>query len=165
MASKFTSKKSWRSKLEKAQEPSVFEMTGKWAQRYGAGKMLIPTPMMVDEVIRTVRRGKLITTGAIRKILAEKMGADVTCPLCTGIFVRISAEASEEDRAAGKARVTPYWRVVTDKGELNEKFPGGAAATARKLREEGHRVVAKGKKVVVVGFEEMQQKLKAVGAS
>ncbi|HEV8291984.1 MAG TPA: methylated DNA-protein cysteine methyltransferase [Tepidisphaeraceae bacterium] len=153
MRSKFTSKTKWRSKLEKAQEPSVFEMTGKTAKRYGAGKMLIPTPMMVDEVIRGVRSGKLITTGAIRKILAEKMGADVTCPLCTGIFVRIAAETSEEDRAAGKARITPYWRVVTDKGELNEKFPGGAAAAARKLKQEGHRVVAKGKKIVVDGFE------------
>src|SRR6267378_2190672 len=86
MGSKFKSKTSRRSKLGKAQEPSVFEMTGKTAQRFGPGKMLIPTPMMVDGVIRGVRKGKLITTGAIRKILAEKMGADVTCPLCTGIF-------------------------------------------------------------------------------
>jgi alkylated DNA nucleotide flippase Atl1 len=157
MGSKFKSKTSWRSKLEKAQEPSVFEMTGKTAQRFGPGKMLIPTPMMVDEVIRRVRRGKLITTGTIRKILAEKMGADVTCPLCTGIFVRISAEASEEDRAAGRSRVTPYWRVVTDKGELNEKFSGGTSAAAQKLREEGHRVAMKGKKLVVVGFEKAAQ--------
>ena len=157
MGSKFTSKKSWRSKLEKPQEPSVFEMTGKTAQRYGPGKMLVPTPIMVDEVIRSVRKGKLITTGTIRKILAEKMGADVTCPLCTGIFVRISAEASEEDRVAGKARLTPYWRVLTDKGELNEKFPGGPAAAAKKLREEGHRVAAKGKKLVVEGFEKASQ--------
>ena len=164
MGSKFISKKSWRSKLEKAQEPSVFEMTGKTAERYGAGKMLIPTPMMVDEVIRGVRQGKLITNGAIRKILAEKMGADVTCPMCTGIFVRISAEASEEDRAAGKARVTPYWRVVTDKGELNQKFPGGAAAAARKLREEGHRVTAKGKKMVV-RHEKVARPNEAVGTS
>ena len=149
MGAKFTSKTKWRSKLEKPQEPAVFEMTGKTAQRYGPGKMLVPTPMMVDEVIRGVRKGKLITTGAIRKILAEKMGADVTCPLCTGIFVRISAEASEEDRAAGKARVTPYWRVITDKGELNEKFPGGPAAQAKKLTEEGHQVVRKGKKMLV----------------
>src|SRR5258706_6750805 len=117
MASKCTSKKSWRSKLEKAQQPSVFEMTRKWAQRYGAGKMLIPTPMMVDEVIRTVRRGELITTSAIRRTLAEKMWADVTCPLCTGIFVRIAAETSEEDRAAGKTRGTPDLRVVTGKSE------------------------------------------------
>lgn len=165
MASKFTSKTKWRAKLEKPQEPAVFEMTGQNAQRYGQGKMLIPTPMMVDEIIRTVRRGKLITTGAIRKILAEKMGADVTCPLCTGIFVRISAETSEEDGAAGKARVTPYWRVITDKGELNEKFPGGAKSAARKLKNEGHRVAAKGKKMVVVDFEKsLQQRPTGVGA-
>src|SRR6266850_2540032 len=163
MGSKFTSKTKWRSKLEKAQEPSVFEMTGKTAQRFGQGKMLIPTPMMVDEVIRRVRRGKLITTGTIRKILAEKMGAEVTYPLCTGIFVRIAAETSEEDRAAGRARVTPYWRVVTDKGELNDKFPGGAAVAARRLREEGHRVTSKGKKLVVVGFEkEAKQQMATV---
>ena len=153
MASKMKSKKSWRAKLEKPQEPAVFEMNERDSKRFGPGKMLIPTPLMVDEVIRGVRRGKLITTGTIRKMLAEKMGADVTCPLCTGIFVRISAETAEEDRAAGKAKVTPYWRVITDKGELNEKFPGGAAAAAKKLREEGHRVAAKGKKMVVVDFE------------
>jgi hypothetical protein len=164
MGSKFTSKTKWRSKLEKPQEPAVFEMDGKNAQRYGPGKMLIPTPMMVDEVIRGVRKGKLITTSAIRRILAEKMGADVSCPLCTGIFVRISAETAEEDRAAGKARVTPYWRVVTDKGELNEKFPGGAAAAAKKLREEGHRVVGKGKKMVVEGFEKAVQQQSAAMA-
>jgi hypothetical protein len=92
------------------------------------------------------------------------MGADVSCPLCTGIFVRISAETAEEDRAAGKARVTPYWRVVTDKGELNEKFPGGAAAAAKKLREEGHRVVGKGKKMVVEGFEKAVQQQSAAMA-
>jgi hypothetical protein len=85
MGAKFTSKTKRRTKLEKPQEPSVFAMSAKDAQRYGRGKMLIPTPMMVDEVIRTVPKGKLITTGSIRKILAEKMGADVTCPLCTGI--------------------------------------------------------------------------------
>jgi len=128
-------------------------MTAKTGQRYGPGKMLIPTSMMVDEVIRSVRKGKLISTGTIRKILAQKMGADVTCPLCTGIFVRISAETSDEDRAAGRPRVTPYWRVVTDKGELNDKFPGGTRAAAQKLREEGHRVAMKGKKTIVVGFE------------
>src|SRR3954465_10131591 len=165
MAAKFTSKTKWRSKLEKPQEPAVFEMGERDAKRYGPGKMLIPTPMMVDEVIRGVRKGKLITTGAIRKILAERMGADVTCPLCTGIFVRISAETAEEDRAAGKARVTPYWRVITDKGELNEKFPGGAAAAAKKLREEGHRVVAKGGEMVVDGFEKaVGQRAEVVGA-
>src|SRR5258706_16441178 len=111
MGSKFsTSGKSWRSKLEKPMEPSVFEMTGKTMQRYGPGRMLIPTPMMVDEIIRRVRKGRLITNGIIRAMLAQKMQADITCPLCTGIFIRIAAETAEEDRSSGKARVTPYWR-------------------------------------------------------
>jgi len=153
MAGKFKSRTSWRAKLEKPQEPAVFEMTGKIAQRNGPGKMLIPTPMMVDEVIRTVRRGRLITQRMIRENLAQKMGADVTCPICTGIFTRIAAEAAEEDRAAGKARITPYWRVVSDKGELNPKFPGPPAAQAKLLRQEGHRMARKGKRTIVDGFE------------
>src|SRR5881394_2747476 len=153
MAAKFTSRKSWRSKLEKPMEPAVFEMTGKTLQRYGPGKMLIPTPLMVDAVIRGVKKGKLITSGMIRQTLAQKMRADITCPLCTGIFVRIAAETAEEDRALGKAKVTAYWRVVTDKGELNDKFPGGPIAQAKRLKEEGHRVVRKGKKMVVADFE------------
>jgi hypothetical protein len=56
MTAKMKSKKSWRSKLEKPQEPAVFEMNERDAKRFRAGKMLIPTPMMVDEVIRGVRR-------------------------------------------------------------------------------------------------------------
>ncbi len=161
MASKFTSRKSCRSKLEKPQEPSVFEMTGKTMQRFGPGKMLIPTPMMVDEIIRGVRKGRLITSAIIRARLAQKMRADVTCPLCTGIFVRIAAETAEEDRALGKARVTPYWRVITDKGGLNEKFPGGTAAQARRLKEEGHRVIRKGKRLAVAGFEQSLPRIPA----
>src|SRR5437762_10694175 len=128
-------------------------MTGKAMQRFGPGKMLIPTPLMVDEIIRGVRKGSLITSAIIRARLAQKMRADVTCPLCTGIFVRIAAETAEEDWALGRARVTPYWRVATDKGELNEKFPGGPAAQAKKLNAEGHRVVQKGKKFLVAKFD------------
>ncbi len=156
MAAKFTSKKSWRSKLEKPGEAAVFEMTGKQLERHGPGKMVVPTPMMIDEVMRTVPKGRLITPPMIRVIVAERSGADVTCPLCTGIFMRISAETAEEDRAAGRASITPYWRVVSDKGEMNEKFPGGPTAQAKKLREEGHRVVmagAKKKRLVVADFE------------
>jgi len=64
----------------------------------------------------------------------------MTCPLTTGIFVRIVAEAAEEERRDGKKQVTPYWRVIRDDGSLNEKFPGGVAAQARRLKEEGHTV-------------------------
>ena len=41
----------------------------------------------------------------------------------------------------GKKDVTPYWRTLKSKGELNEKYPGGAAAQAVRLREEGHTIL------------------------
>ena len=67
--------------------------------------------------------------------------------LCTGIFVRISAEAAEEERRAGKKSVTPYWRVISSEGQMNPRFPGGIARQRRMLSGEGHRVLqAVGKK-------------------
>jgi hypothetical protein len=93
--------------------------------RFGDGLMLIPTPVLVDEVVRRVPKGKLVTVSEIRRRLAIEFSADVTCPLTTGIFIRIVAEAAEENRAGGRKRVTPYWRVVKDDGTLNPKFPGG----------------------------------------
>ena len=47
---------------------------------------------------------------------------DHSCPLITGIFVRIIAEAAEEDRRAGHKTITPYWRVVRDDGSMHEKL-------------------------------------------
>lgn len=94
----------------------------------------------MEAIIRSVPRGSTITVSQIREVLAEEHSADVTCPLTTGIFVRIAAEAAEEDARAGQTEITPYWRVVKDDGSLNPKFPGGVEAQARKLRAEGHRI-------------------------
>jgi alkylated DNA nucleotide flippase Atl1 len=62
--------------------------------------------------------------------------------MTTGIFVRIASEAAEEEAAAGKKRITPYWRVVKDDGSLNPKFPGGVERQAERLRAEGQPIVA-----------------------
>ena len=114
MKNKFTSRIPWHEKMERPQEPKLVPITTRMS-RFGKGFMLIPTPKLVDSVIRKVPRGKLITIGTIRKKLAVEHGADVTCPLTTGIFIRIVAEAAEEARAKGGKRITPYWRVVRDK--------------------------------------------------
>jgi hypothetical protein len=112
--------------------------------------MLIPTPMLVDELIRKVPKGKLITGSELRRKLASDFAANVTCPLTTGIFIRIAAETAEEDRAAGRRRLTPYWRVVKDDGGLNPKYPGGVETQARNLRAEGFTVTRTGKKLPAV---------------
>jgi len=123
--------------------------------RLGQGRMLIPKPLDVDKLIRQVPKGKLVTGPVLRQELARNSNADVACPITTGIFVRICAEASEEERRAGKKTITPCWRVLNSEGGLNPKFPGGAAAQKRKLAAEGHKIMpAKGKKPpVVMGFE------------
>ncbi len=149
MKSKLKSRTSWREKLEKSQEPKLVTIPAKMS-RFGKGFMLIPTPLLVDGLLRRVPKGKLITVGRVREKLARDQGAKVTCPLTTGIFLRIVAEAAEEDRAQGAKRIAPYWRIVRDDGGLNPKFPGGVARQARYLRAEGFAVVRHGKKPPVV---------------
>ena len=145
------SKLSCREKLEKDQEPRLVKIPPKMS-RFGKGTMLIPTPKLVDALVRRIPKGKLITVGELRRKLAADFGADVACPLTTGIFVRIAAEAAEEDRANGRRRITPYWRVVKDDGGLNPKFPGGEKLQTRHLRDDGFSIVRKGNHVAVRDF-------------
>jgi len=142
-------RKSWREKLENPPKglPKVVSGPPEWEKRFGGRRVLVATPLLVDGLIQRVERGKLVTVGQIRKRLAKDFEADSTCPLTTGIFVRIVSEVAEEDLSMGKEQKTPYWRVVRDDGSLNEKFPGGVEAQATRLREEGHEILpGKGKK-------------------
>jgi len=146
--------KTWREKLADDKDfPRVVEITGKMSQRWGTGTVVIPTPREVDEIMRQVPRGKLITINQIRAMLAKKHGATIGCPITTGIFAHIVAHAAEEAKAEGAKDITPYWRTLKVGGELNGKYPGGVEAQAKRLREEGHTVEAKGKKVRVRDFE------------
>jgi hypothetical protein len=139
MPSKFSSRISWREKLMRQQEAKIVDIPPRMQARFGKGKMLIPRPLDVNALIRRVPEGKLATVLQLRHELAKRSNVDVTCPLCTGIFVRISAEAAEEERRAGKKTVTSYWRVISSDGRLNPKFPGGVAQQSRMLSAEGHK--------------------------
>lgn len=119
-------------KFESRKEPEVVE------DPRGRGRMLIPTPRLIDSLIRRVPRGRLVSVEQIRERLAKDFDADLTCPMTTGIFIRIVAEAAEERRRAGEREITPYWRVVKRGGRLLEKLPGGAEKQAQLLRNEGH---------------------------
>ena len=152
MKSRFRSRVPWREKMERPQEPKLVRIPPKMS-RFGKGMMLIPTPKLVDEIVRQVPRGRLVTVGEIRRKLAADFSADVTCPLTTGIFIRIVAEAAEEDRAEGRKRIAPYWRVIKDDGGLNPKFPGGIEQQASYLRGEGCAITRRGKRTVLKDFE------------
>jgi len=64
--------------------------------------MLIPKPLHVDALIQKVERGKLVMVDQIRERLAKDFQANLTCPMTTGIFLRIIAETAEEGLRKGE---------------------------------------------------------------
>jgi len=155
MSKKPKEQKSWQEKLYKEQGlPKVEVITDKMSQRWGTGTVVIPAPREVDEIMKTVPYGKLITMDIIRTKLAKKHGATIGCPLTTGIFAWVAAHAAEEASAAGVQNTTPYWRTLKSGGVMNEKYPGDVEGQKKLLEAEGHRVTQKGKKHIVVDFQE-----------
>jgi hypothetical protein len=148
-------KKTWREKLADSKDlPRVETITEKLMKSWGEGTFVIPAPIEVDELMKKVPKGKLITINEIRKKLAQKHGTDIACPITIGIFVWIAANAAAEDEAEGKKRITPYWRTLKTGGELNEKYPGGVDKQTKLLEAEGFEVIKKGKKTVVYGYQD-----------
>jgi len=52
-----------------------------------------------------------------------------------------------------RARITPFWRTLKTGGEVNPKYPGGVKQIAKRLRAEGHKIIAKGRRTLVVDYE------------
>jgi hypothetical protein len=156
-------RKTWRQKLEEEhpEHGKVVDIPPKMQDRFGTGKMLIPKPLDINALIHKVPKGKLVTVAQIRDKLAKAAHANCSCPMTTGIFLRIVAEVAEEDLRSGKRAVTPYWRVIKADGSLNEKFPGGVQTQATRLKEEGHIIEPNRdrKPPWVKNFEESLQKL------
>lgn len=147
-------KKSWSEKLADSKGlPKVAVVTGKMSRRWGEGTMVIPAPLEVDALMKRVPKGKLVTVNELRAALAKKHHVTFACPMTTGIFAWIAANAAEEEQAAGAQHVTPYWRTLKSGGELNPKYPGGLKEAAQKLKAEGHKVIQRGKRAFVADYD------------
>ncbi len=147
-------RKSWKEKLaDNKGFPKVFPIDETKSSRWGTGTFVIPAPKEVDELMRQVPKGSLITIDGLRKALARRHHATIACPMTTGIFAWIAAHAAAEAEEAGAKRVTPFWRTLMSKGYLNPKYPGGISNLKRKLKAEGHVVVKRGKGFYVKDFD------------
>ncbi|MFA6187090.1 MAG: hypothetical protein WC770_07770 [Phycisphaerae bacterium] len=150
-------KTTWQEKLADSKDlPRVEKIDEKKSKRWGIGTFVIPAPIEVDEIMRKVPKGKLITINEIRQILAKKHNATIGCPITTGIFSWIAANAADEMEKENKKSITPYWRTLKTGGILNEKYPGGLENLKKRLEAEGHTVIRKGKSkhFMVKDFEE-----------
>jgi len=153
-------RKSWTEKLQDSKDlPKVEKITEKMSKRWGIGTVVIPAPIEVNEMMKRVPEGKLTTINEIRAALAKKHGATIGCPITTGIFAWVAANAAEEQKEKGEKNITPYWRTLKTGGEINEKYPGGVDAQKKLLEKEGHKVVQKGKRYVVSDYEKSLAKI------
>jgi len=137
-------KTSWQEKLADSKDlPRVEKIDEKKSKRWGQGTFVIPAPIEVDAIMKKVPKGKLITINEIRQILAGKHKATIGCPITTGIFSWIAANAANEAEKQGQKRITPYWRTLKTGGIINEKYPGGLENLKKRLEAEGHTVIKK----------------------
>jgi len=69
-------KETWRQKListtQKQNLPRVVEVNEKMSKKWGEGTCVIPSPVEVDTLMKTVPKGKLITINQIRAFMAKK---------------------------------------------------------------------------------------------
>ncbi len=155
-----TKKKSWTEKLADSKGlPKVEKITEKMSKKWGTGTIVIPAPTEVDAMMKKVPKGKLVTINEIREALAKKHNATIGCPMTTGIFAWIAANAAEEQRQQGKKDITPYWRTLKTGGVINTKYPGGVEGQKKLLEKEGHQIIQKGKKHVVADYTKSLMKL------
>jgi hypothetical protein len=129
--------KSATQKRDTCEAPHVQRLTESKSPNYPVGTMLISSPLAIDAAVRRIPKGSVVSMEALRAQLARAAKADYTCPLTTGIFWRIAAEAAEEERVQGTDVIMPWWRVVRTDGSLMEKSPGGVRAQMQHLTEEG----------------------------
>jgi len=146
-------KKTFNEKLNHSGDlPKVVKITNpSQLERCKADTMVIASPVEYDKLIKKVPCGKLTTIDRMMAYMAKKHRAGCACPMTAGIFVNISAHASEE---RGGKDETPWWRVLKKDGVLNEKFPGGIESQKTRLEAEGHSIIQKGKRYIVDAYGE-----------
>jgi hypothetical protein len=100
--------------------------------------MLIATPKIIDDYVRQIPKGKSVSLSTMRKDLASEYHAEYTCPVTSGIFLRIVSEAAHEQWERGKAltKIAPFWRVVDEKSALNKKLSFGPDFVKQQRKKE-----------------------------
>lgn len=132
--------KTWTEKLlDETKMVQVKKIEKAFADIPANSNMLIATPGIVDAYIRQIPKGSATNLLTMRRDLAHDFKADHTCPVTTGIFLRIVAEAAYEQVQQGRAlsRITPFWRLIDEKSPLLKKFSFGGDFVLQQRKKEG----------------------------
>jgi hypothetical protein len=120
-------KPTWTQKLQ-CSKPAVIKTLDKaFADMPEGSRMMIASPEIIDRYVRNLTPGQFITPKELRADLADSHKAEHTCPVTTGIFLRVVAEAAWEQHLAGVPMkdITPFWRVIEPESPLAGKLACG----------------------------------------
>ena len=131
-------KKTWLDKLNEHKESKIKRIDIDFADISAGNNMFIATPQLIDAYIQEIGIGKQIDLKTLRKDLAIEHNADATCPVTTGIFLRIVAEANYEKLQQGKSieEITPFWRVIEPNSSLAKKLTFGQNFLLQQIEKE-----------------------------
>ena len=113
--------KSWKEKFFSKENFEIKTIQKNFWGHVAGSKMLIPTPLMIQEYINQIESGKVSEIETMRNDLAIENGADFTCPMTTGIFLKIVAEYNYEKLNQKRVDICPFWRII----DPNSKFSKG----------------------------------------
>jgi hypothetical protein len=138
-------RKTWEEKLNIDRKPEIEKVEKDFGGVKAGQMMLIPTPGLVDAYIRQIPKGMQVDIPSLRKDLAAEYHAEITCPLTTGIFIRIAAEAAYEAYHNGTPleKITPFWRVIDETSPTAKKLSFGTAFLKQQRKKEGLMSIAK----------------------
>ena len=128
--------KSWKEKLNIDKSFVVKRLDKNFSDMKVGENMLIATPKIIDEYIKQIPKGININIKTLRNDLALTYNADTTCPVTTGIFLRIVSEAAYEDFLNGEKNITPFWRVVDHESKTATKLACGINFIKKRRSEE-----------------------------
>jgi hypothetical protein len=132
--------KTWSDKLNDPTKVHQLKKLDKdFADMPAYSKMLIATPKIIDEYVKQIPKGSCSSLAAMRRDLANEFGADYSCPVTSGIFLRLVSEAAHEQLQTGISinKITPFWRVVDEKSPLNKKLSFGEEFVKNQRKKEG----------------------------
>lgn len=132
-------KKTWTEKLDPGREHKVVELEQDFAGVRAGSRLLVATPRIVERYINQLPKGAHVSPQTLRKDLASEYKADATCPVSTGIFLRIVAEAAYEQHQAGKSlkEIAPFWRVIDENSPTAKKLTCGVEFIKAQRVKEG----------------------------
>ena len=118
---------SWIEKRDGKKEHQIKINPKRFADMLAGIMMLIPTSKIIDDYIKEIHTGSFVNVKQLRREIANQYKANMSCPMVTGVSLRIVSEAAYEEykKYMKLDQITPFWRVVEPNSNLAHKLTCG----------------------------------------